>query len=212
MKTLLAAAALSLLAVSLHAQDQPSVWKHLGRPDYALGLHFYSLSENENTAQQDLESRYNTVHLGAMAGLNLPFVPITDHLSAGLNPNIGVAFGLSGSMGPDGFDSRTISFEFPMYATIKYGTDATWAGSKTVIGASAGVGYHYTVFIIPSTVVTYGLPSVMAELNFGKRRSAMGLIKLRYSASLGSHSEDFGDDGQIVFTHHSFYVMFTPGY
>jgi hypothetical protein len=205
----LLAVVLLLFCSAAHAQQQ-NVWKHFLRPDLGLGIHVYSLAESDTTPQQDLNSRYNTVHLGGMVGLNLPFLPIADNFSAGLNPNVALTIALSGSG-----ESQSMSIEAPVYATLKYGTDATWSGSKSIVGVTAGIGYQYTLFIFPATVVSYGLPSVMAEINFGKRRSDIGLIKFRYAVSLGNHIEPFtsgGTETQIVFTHHSFYLLFTPGY
>jgi hypothetical protein len=203
-----------LLFTSAQAQE-PSVWKSLSRFDFGMGIHAYSIATDDSVPAQDLNSRANLLHLGIMAGLNLPFVPIGEHMSLGFNPNIGFAVGLSGGFSNEG--SQSMSLELPLYATMKFGTDATWLGAKFPVGATVGVGYHYSAFIFATTgvIVDYGLPSVMAELNFGKRRGDIGLVKIRYSLSLGSHTEHFNTDSpddKLVFTHHSFYVLVTPGY
>jgi hypothetical protein len=172
----------------------------------------YSLASHDSVAANDVDDRLNPTFLGVMGGLNLPVVTLAEHLSLGINPNLGLATPLSDLGGY----SSSVTVEAPLYLTLKYGTDATWDGSRTVIGASAGVGYQFTLWAFSDlSTVTYGMPSIFGELNFGKRRSAVGLIKLRYSLSLGSHNEEFvsdGDVGQIVFTHHSFHLLFTPGY
>lgn len=211
MKSLLLAALFMVISGTAYSQSA-SIWKHFLRPDVALDVYFYSLAESDTAATNDLDSRSNLLHLGASVGLNLPFVEIADDFTAGLNPNIGITSSIS-AMTP------ILTLEVPIYATLKYNTDATWAGSKGVVGLSAGIGYHHAafVFVESGTVVDFGMPTFMAELNFGKRRSSMGLIKLRYTSSIGSHTELFpddngGQDGQIVFTRSAFHLLFTPGY
>jgi hypothetical protein len=84
------------------------------------------------------------------------------------------------------------------------------------LGASAGIGCQATLFNFGENFYSYVVPSFMAEINFGKRRSSIGLIKLRYSAQIGSHNEriayDDGTESKLVFTNHAIHLIFTPGY
>lgn len=197
-------------AISASAQ-KPSVWKHITRPDWGLDAHFYSIADSDTTPKNDVDRRADRMQFGVSLGLNLPFIEIADNFTAGLNPNIGVGASLIS------FDYPSFSFELPVYATLKYGNDATWAGSKSYIGAAVGIGYHYNALFFVSGVTTaFGLPSLMAELSIGKRRSSLGLIKLRYTTSLGSHTEEYTSNGQVVgrmvVTQHAFHILFTPAY
>lgn len=209
--TLLCGLACALLsAMAAHAQ-KPSVWKHITRPDIGLSLHMYSIADSDTTPKNDVDRRADRVQFGSALGLNLPFVEIASNLTAGLNPNIGLGVSINDMYSP------SISIEVPVYATLKYGTDATWAGSKSYIGAAVGIGYHYNaLFFTSGTSVGFGLPSLMAELSIGKRRSTIGLLKFRYTASLGSHTEEYTSNGQVVgrmvVTQHAFHLLFTPAY
>lgn len=200
-----------LASTTLRAQSV-SVWKHVMRPDFSFDLYFYSLADSDTTPKNDRDARIDLLHWGSSTGMNLPFVEIADDLTAGLSPNVGLTLALS-SVVP------AVTLELPVYATLKFNTDATWKGSKTPVGLSAGIGYHHTVYglVKGGTFVSFGRPVIMAELNFGKRRSEMGLIKFRYTQALGSHTEVFpgtsgGQDGQIVFTRSGFHLIFTPAY
>lgn len=208
---LLCGLACALLSATAASAQKPSVWKHITRPDWGLDAHFYSIADSDTTPKNDVDRRADRMHIASSLGLNLPFIEIADHFTAGLNPNIGVGMSFFN------FDYPSFSFELPVYATLKYGTDATWAGSKSYLGAAVGIGYHYNALLFTSgTTVGFGLPSVMAELSIGKRRSALGLIKLRYTTSLGSHTEEYTSNGAVigrmVVTQHAFHVLFTPGY
>ena len=188
-------------------------WKHFERPDAGAGVLFYSLANDDSVASNNVESRLNLVHLSAIGGFNLPFIELSDDMSIGINPNIEVSTALNAG---GYYSSLALTIESPSYVTFKYGTDTTWAGTRSIFGATVGLGYRYTIFGLESGFYTFGMPSVMAEINLGKRRSAIGLVKLRYSASLGSHTEslafDDGTESKIVFTHHAFHLIFTPNY
>jgi hypothetical protein len=209
--TLLCGLACALLSATAASAQKPSVWKHITRPDWGLDAHFYSIADSDTTPKSDVDRRADRIQIGSSLGLNLPFIEIADNFTAGLNPNIGLGASFLS------FDDPSFSFELPIYATLKYGNDATWAGSKSYIGAAIGIGYHYNALLFMSGTTTgFGLPSVMAELSIGKRRSSLGLIKLRYTTSLGSHTEEYTSNGvvvgRMVVTQHAFHLLFTPAY
>lgn len=205
----LRAALLLVLATPVFAQ-KASTWKHLQRPDAGASLRFLSLTESDTTASNDLDSRIDLVSLAAIGGFNLPFVELNEDMSIGFNPNIVMATALS--------RYPALTIEIPAYATFKYGTDATWAGSKSWIGATVGIGYDYNIFIPfgdELSSINYGIPSLMAEVNFGKRRGGLGLIKLRYSMGIGDHKETWtsgGSEFDLFLTQYSFDLIITSGY
>lgn len=211
MKSLLPVILFMFMSGSLYAQSA-SIWKHFLRPDVGSGITFYSLADSDTAAENDLDSRRTVFHVGSSVGLNFPFVEIADDFTAGLSPNLGLTFGV-------GSFFSAVTIDAPIYATLKYKTDATWAGSKSVVGASAGIGYQHTGYFLfdSGTFIDFGLPVFMAEVNFGKKRSTLGLIKVRYTASIGSHTEIFpadngGEEGQMVFKHWGLHLLFTPAY
>ncbi len=211
MKSLLLAILFLFMSGSLYAQA-PSLWKHFLRPDVGSGFTLYSLADSDTAAENDPDSRRIMFHVGSSVGLNFPFFEIADDFTAGLSPNIGFTVGIGSFL-------TAVTVEAPIYATLKYKTDATWAGSKSVVGASAGIGYQHTGYFLfdSGTLVDFGMPAFMAEVNFGRKRSTLGLIKIRYTATIGSHTEIFpadngGQEGQIVFRQWGLHLLFTPAY
>jgi hypothetical protein len=206
---LLGAALLLLLTLPAAAQ-KASMWKHLQRPDAGASIRFLSLAASDSTASNDIENRINLVSLAAIGGFNLPFAELDDDMSIGFNPNIVAGTSLS--------QLSALSIEIPAYITFKWGTDATWAGSKGGVGMTIGAGYDYNIFVPVQWgfgAITYGIPSVMAELNFGKRRGGLGLIKLRYSMGIGNHTETYmvdGDPLDLVMTQYAIDLIITSAY
>ncbi len=132
-------------------------------------------------------------------------------MTVGINPNIDFARVF------ESFYQSQFTLDFPAYLTLKYGTDATWAGSNKGFGFAAGVGYRYTLMFGGPQTFTFGMPSLMFEVNVGKRRSTLGLVKLRYSLSIGTHDylleyNDGGPPDHILFTNHAFHILLTPGF
>jgi hypothetical protein len=204
MKALLLGAAL-LLTLALPATAQKaSMWKHLQRPDAGASLRFMTLSSGDTSSVE-------LTGIGAIGGFNLPFLEVAEDMSIGFNPNIYSGAYLS-------TDMPGISIEIPAYITFKWGTDATWGGSKSWVGTTFGLGYDYNVLILSQyNVITYGIPTLMAEVNFGKRRGGVGLIKLRYSMGLGGYThevtDDFdGDRYSLDITQYGFDLIITSGY
>jgi hypothetical protein len=206
MKTLLLRAALLLALVIPAAAQKASMWKHLQRPDAGGSLRFLTISSGDTAA-------YELTGIGAIGGFNVPFLEIAEDMSIGFNPNAFTGMYFSREM-------PAVSFEIPAYITWKWGTDATWGGSKSWVGTTVGLGYDYNILIASAfpSIVTYGMPSLMAEINFGKRRGGVGLIKLRYSMALGSHTEpiqdsfDSDDTYDVDLTQYGFDLIITAGY
>ena len=113
---------------------------------------------------------------------------------------------------------RALTVEVPAYVTFKWGTDATWAGSRSWVGLTVGAGYDYNIFVPIDWgfgAITYGVPSIMGEVNFGKRRGGVGLFKIRYSMGVGTHKETWtsgGSDFDLHMTQHAFDLIVTTGY
>lgn len=191
-------------AASAERSDAQELIKHLGRPDLGAGILVYSISDS-------VES-FPLLHFGVSAGLNLPFYYLAENLAIGLNPNIGGSLQMTGEY----TSSNTASLELPVYLTLKLNTDATWKGSKSDFGVSAGIGTHYSVlyFLNSGENFSYLRPGFMGELNFGSRRGNAGLYKLRFSSYIGSHreeSEDFPGEF-LLFKQFALQLLWVPGY
>ncbi|MCB0712990.1 MAG: hypothetical protein KDD67_11730 [Ignavibacteriae bacterium] len=192
----------STFATQAEAQE---FWNHFLRPDIGGALYFYNLSDSSNTEE------YNFVHLGFLVGLNLPIVPLAENLSVGLNPSLGLSAQLTG------YDaSGVLSLEVPVYATLKYNTDASWKGSKAPVGFSAGLGVQSSnlLFTYSGITASYLVPSYLLEINFGSRRGNKGLYKLRWTSYIGSYDEpleEFGDE-TITFKQFALNLLWVPGY
>jgi hypothetical protein len=193
------------------AGSRPSLWRYFSRLDMGLGLHIHTNATAEDLPSSNVVDQVDIVALGVTFGVNLPMVYLSDQMTLGLNPNIDLARILNASGG------ESISVEATGYATLKYGTDATWAGVNSGFGFAAGFGYRHSVLIYPARVFGYGLPNVLAEISIGKRRSTLGLVKLRYSMSIGSYDYeiDYNDGGPVqhtFFSNHAFHILLTPNF
>jgi hypothetical protein len=213
MKRILLTAFLSVTCASpLSAQ---SIWKHFSKPDFGLALYVYNYEEEHKNEYLDSHGKTSLSHLGAIVGFNLPFVPLDDDLSIGLNPSAALAVVNRSS---DYYEQTTmISVELPWYATLKWGTDASFKGSSFPLGVTAGIGYHFSHLqgITGNFSESFGTPSLLAEVNFGKRKSWPGLVKLRYTHSLGTHEID-ASHGDVVdklsISRSGFHLIFVLGY
>lgn len=203
-RMVLAAVALLLLGGStLHAQ---SIWRHFTRPDLGGGLYFYSIRNKDLP-----EAEYNTVHYGFLGGFNLPFLEIADDFTAGFNPSLGLSVAATNSYG----GSSSMAVEVPLFATLKYNTDATWKGSKTPVGFSVGLGYHHTGFFFPDAgeFLSIGAPAYMLEFNFGVRRGF--LTKIRWTSWLGDIEAPLSegiDPPTLVFSQSALHLVLVPSY
>ncbi len=213
------------IAFAPGALAKDTFWKHFSRPDLATGLWIYDVKFQETDFFGGDEESATFNHFGAYIAWYLPVTQIADHLSTGLYPGLGLtaapsqtvrdfSTGLTYSSG-----SNSIAFELPIFAMIKWGTDATWKGKRGFgFGVAAGIGYEYSYLIFPNSGETrsFGLPAAIFEINLGKRKSKVGLIKLRYARTLGTSDEEFFIDGVKVGTEsfevQSIQIAFTPGY
>jgi|GEM_PF-2549242 len=176
------------------AQAQ-SVWKYLGRIDFIASVYQYSIEGRTDAPPGTFDGTFTSISAGI--GFNVPVYHLAHDLSLGINPNIEMA-GVPGTA--EEVDDRiplTLSLEVPVYATLKYGTDASWHG-ESKIGFAAGIGAQYTALttLDPADISTsYVAPGIMAEVNF--RLGSSGLMKLRYSTILGTMRADVnGFDGE----------------
>jgi len=199
-----------------HAQ---SIWKYFSRPDFGVDGFFYKIDETGQGPGVDYNSTLLILHWGMSAGFNLPFYQLGEHWSLGINPNVGIGIGSSQYDWAGNSGTASLSLEVPVFVTMKLGTDATWLGSKTAVGGTVGIGYQYSDFISlsGSTSYDYALPTFMLEVNFGVRRTSPGLIKIRYTANLGSYVyRDEYDDGEAFvedrFHQSAVHLIFTPAY
>lgn len=158
--------------------------------------------------------------MGARVGLNIPVVPLAEHLAIGVNPSLGISvqpIGDNYDPYTDQFSSSTLAIEAPTYLTLKYNTDASWKGSKSPVGFAAGIGgyYNFFFFINSGLNASYIQPSYMLEVNFGSRRGNAGLFKVRWESYIGEHEEEFGEfngDLNVSFYQGIINLLWVPGY
>lgn len=192
-------------------------WRHFGRPDLGFSVNFYRLTNPDETEDED---EFNLIHMCPQIGLNIPIIPLAEHLRIGLNPGVGLSaqpFGDTYDPFTGDLTSSTLAIEVPLYATLKFNTDATWKGSKSTFGCAAGIGAHYNAFFFLRSGVNAGYfqPSYMLEANFGSRRGKGGLFKLRWTSYIGTHMEEieeFDDDLRIGFHQFAIGLHWVPGY
>ncbi len=208
--------ATALFGTDLHAQP---IGKYFSRVDLGISGFLYSHEQDYTANGIDEHADQTLFHFGILFGFNVPFLQLADHLTVGVNPSFGFGLGSSGSSYYTQEPTPSLSLEIPWFLTMKWGTDATLLGSKTAIGASIGIGaqYSYLIWLEGETeTYNYVLPTYMVELNFGKRKSEPGLIKLRYTANIGSYlqQEEFGDDAlyENRLRQSAVHLIYTPGY
>jgi hypothetical protein len=189
---------------------RPSLFRYFSRPDFGFSLLFHGLAEGIGGTSNPGPTT-NLTALGVSMGLNLPVVYLNDMMTVGISPNLDFSRVLNSVY------ENVMTLEVPAYLTLKYGTDATWAGANKGFGFAAGVGYRYTLMFGAQETFTFGMPNLMFEVNVGKRRSALGLVKFRYSLSIGTYDyelqyNDGGPSDHILFTNHAFHILLTPGF
>lgn len=213
--------ALFILFTSHTFAQSQSIWKHFSRPDYGTLLHMYNYEETtrplgSQSTEGALKYSVEVLHVGSIIGVNLPVVSLAEHLSVGVNPNLALSLGVPLSSFSRA-ESIFLALELPWYATIKYGTDASYKGSRFPVGVTAGIGYHYSLLKGLGTEFSpsFGRPSVMAEINFGKRNSKPGLVKLRYIHDIGTYEEDYSTSSAssvISMSRWGIHLVFVAGY
>ncbi len=188
-------AALLILCCLPAVSSAQSFWRGFERPNIGGGILFYDYRENGRFVYDpgsEASYRNTFAHYSFQAGFNLPAVALNEDIAVCLNP----ALGLSAATKSDfyGSSSNFITIEAPIYATVQIGTDASFKGSKFPLGAALGLGYHYSYVIGTPSDLSEGVgnPSIMAEISIGKRKS-WGLIKIRYTQDITSHTIDYSD-------------------
>ncbi|MDZ4745137.1 MAG: hypothetical protein SGJ05_03945 [bacterium] len=197
-----ASALLALIAiaesVSTRASDYGDVF---GRWDLGLDFHMQTLSENTEF------SKSNRTFLGysVAAGLNIP-VFYSDSLpwTIGINPSVMIGTVLESGL----------SIAVPVLATIKYNTDAyIRPRGGFAFGFAAGAGITWNHIIVPDDIessLSDVIPTVMLELNFGRRKSGFpGLIKIRLTKPLG---EPVHNNGTFSYTTTHLSLLYTTGF
>lgn len=219
MYKLIMAALVTLCCLPAVASAQ-SFWRYFERPDFGGGLIFYDYEAKERITSDpnsDESVKRTFTHYAALGGFNFPIVALGDNMSVGINPGLGFSATPSGDF-YGGSSTSFLAIEVPWYATLKLGADATYKGSTFPIGGTIGIGYHYSYIVNESSILTHGIgtPSLMAEVSFGKRKS-WGLLKLRYTHDLGSHTSDFSNpsinlESKLSISRSSFQLLFVSAY
>jgi len=186
------------LTISAKGSDYGDVFK---RWDIGLDLHALSLQDMEGN------SKVTSIGYGFTAGLNLPVLyGDSSAFTLGVNPSI-----MFGSVA--GYDNL-LSVAVPLLATLKFNNDAMIRPtSGWHVGGTIGGGFTYNMLLpISSTAVTLTdwIPTLMAEVNFGKRKSGFpGLIKIRFTKPLG---EIVHETENVRYTTTHISIMFTTGF
>jgi hypothetical protein len=201
-----ALALLLSIPTSLLAQ---SVGRYLSRFDWGFGLNFLNMNDDTYIV--------NLAMPAAQIGFNLPYHHLAENVALGVSA--GLTLAATNGTGIGGDESTLFStINVPAFATVKYNTDASWKGTDGFgVGLAGGIGYQLTYFLplgVSMESIFFGLPTYMVELNFGKRTSFPGLIKLRYTGNIGEHKETFSSDPAdfINFSQSAFYILFTKNY
>ena len=204
MKKLLISILLFVVSFNLYSQSLSELWK---QKDFGIGINLYkfegyTLSDTSTYTTSNPNNAPDTNELGATAsygitvfnGWNFPIINLAEDLSIGINPNIAFTAGLSGGLG--------MFIEVPVFATLKYGTDAVWNKSTTFdkkFGSAIGIGYQVTLGYTEAPINTtgiglaYALPTVMAEISFVVNEK--NLYKIRFQTNLGRTQQyDYTDD------------------
>jgi len=186
------------LTISVKGSDYGDVFK---RWDLGLDIHALSLQYNQGN------SKVMSIGYGLTVGLNLPIIyGDSSMFTVGVNPSI-----LIGSV--SGYDNL-LSVAVPLLATLKFNNDALIRPtSGWHVGGALGAGFTYNMLLpiaSTATTLTDWIPTIMAEVNIGKRKSGFpGLIKIRFTKPLGEIVHE-AEDVRYTTTHIS--VMFTTGF
>jgi hypothetical protein len=198
--------ALSLLAiVPAAAQD---LGDYLTRFELGLGRGSFHLQWPAGPLDDpdSVETSAEYEGWAVSAGWNIPLVPITPDLGVSLVASGRVILStatttVGGPAYPDPVNPTTRSgyaphINLPVYAMLRYGTDATWGWRRT-FGAGVGTGAH---FVYHSPNKEYVAPIVVGEVSVLLRRGLPGVFRLQYQAELGRSlvSPEYYDDGRTA--------------
>ena len=214
MKPILTTIVTLILSSNLYGQSFSDLWK---QKDLGIGVNLYSfkgysLTDTSFYTTSNLNNAPDTIELGStssygvtvFAGWNFPLINLAEGWSVGINPNLAFTAGLSGGFG--------MFLEIPVFATLKYGTDATWSKSTSFdkkFGAAIGIGYQATLGYTEAPITTtgisavYALPTIMAEVSFVRNKKT--LYKVRFQTNLGrtkqrDYSEEVGYPANVSFS------------
>jgi hypothetical protein len=205
-------ALLTVLAPDVRGQ---SVWRYLGRPDMTAGLMLYEIRSTPADVPNGFDR--SLIEVGVGVGATIPVIKLDRDMSIAVIPQIAIAGVPGNSVVGDGDRfPLTMSFEAPLFAAFKYGTDAVWY-SDTKAGFGLGIGGWYGAFttLDPVDLVSsYLRPAVMVEASVVVARK---LLKLRYCRLLGESLHDVdalpGDPvDRVAVTQQSIQLLFNLGY
>lgn len=179
-RSICVAVALMTGVLSSTAGDYGTIFKR-----WDLGLDLFMIDLKEKTSSSNM--KLLSAGYGVTAGINFPVVfSDSSAWSIGINPSVYAAQiqGLSNSL----------NLAVPVLATFKYNNDAMIDGPRGWhIGATFGAGFTWNK-VMPLDNLDMGLtdviPTLMAEVNFGTRKSS--LIKIRILKPLGEMEHEGG--------------------
>ncbi|HCN05436.1 MAG TPA: hypothetical protein DIS79_07430 [Bacteroidetes bacterium] len=190
------------LGQQLRAGDYGSVV--FSRWDIALGVSV--LNFREDLGDGGIH-QFSSASYAFGAGINLPVLYSDSSLfTVGLNPSVSVTDLSRGSF-------PTFVVSAPLLLTLKVNNDAhIRPPSGWHIGGTLGGGVMYNAILPTNGAETLSdvIPTVMAEINIGKRKSGFpGLLKLRYTQPLGTQ-EHF--NGTLTYTMTNVSLIYTTGF
>lgn len=167
-----------------------------------LGLDLFVVDLKEETSSRNM--KLFSAGYGVTAGINFPLVfSDSSAWSIGINSSVYAAQiqGLSNSL----------NLAVPILATFKYNNDAMIDGPRGWhIGGTLGAGFTWNK-VMPLDNLDMGLtdviPTLMAEVNFGTRKSS--LIKIRILKPLG---EMVHEEGTIRYSMLHASIIYTTGF
>lgn len=177
------------------------------RPDFGLQL------SNLAVVDEEADTTFNFLLLGAEAGLNIPLYRPESHMAFGLNPQVRLWVDLASGLTSE--NSSILGVTLPLLATFKFNTDAAERGTKAGVGFSIGAGAQYSgMLFAPDLTAGFISPAAMAEVNFGSRSGGAGLFKLRISTQFGPVDADVARDDVVPLSMNlqSLHLIWTPGY
>lgn len=178
-------AILFLVACGSSLQAQ-TFWDYVGQYDTGYGLKYFTLrgyAQIDSAGEQRIPLSEDLIGISYTYGFYYPFMSLGKDLSWGIQPNFGVTTAWS-SLSSEGGDFIA-TLNVPVFAMIKYGTDAEFYGKKP-FGVGVGVGYNLQGLLSLSggldlTGIYHG-PEFLVEASVVAGK--LGLVKLRFMTSL----------------------------
>ena len=188
-----------------------SLYDYIRRYEISLGgiysqSDIYDTYDGERVPTQRLHTTVAGGSLGA--GLHVPIVELSDALAIGVNADLLLHMGSApydpafpGTIEHLDQSSGWLRLAIPLFATLKYGTDATMR-PETEMGVGIGIGYRPIV----NFGADYSSGSVVAMGEFSFLIADV-LVKLRGTAPLTAEHPAEGVDIRT----YDFSILFLPG-